>query len=194
MAKEQFVIADLHFGHKGICEFVNYDGTKTRPWDTPEDMDEALVSNWNSVVGEFDRVYVLGDVAINNKAIKTIGRCNGKKVLVKGNHDIFKLKDYLPYFEDIRAYKVDPKEGYIMSHIPIHPDCIGRFRLNIHGHLHANTVKETVDEFQPLPGLYDPSHKLFITSHQQQDERYRCVSVEQINFTPMNLREIVSNS
>ncbi len=173
MARASFVIADTHFGHKGICSFKNYDGTKTRPFDTPEEMDEVLVANWNSVVQPSDRVYVLGDVAINRRCLETVGRCNGSKVLIKGNHDIFKLKDYVPYFDDIRAYKVGDGGSYIMSHIPVHPDCLARFGLNIHGHLHANTIK--IESIMNI----------------QEDRRYRCVSVEQINYTPIRLEKIL---
>lgn len=160
-----WVIADPHFGHKGVCQFQDAEGNPLRPWDTYEEMDEALVENWNRVVDPADRVYVLGDLAINRRAIPTVGRCHGRKVLVKGNHDIFKLKDYLPYFDDIRAYVVQPKNGIIMSHIPIHPQNMERWKLNIHGHMHSNNIG---------------------------DARYRCVSVEQIGFKPLDLQEIIN--
>lgn len=159
-----FVIADLHFGHAGVCKFQDGEGNPLRPWDDPKEMDEALIDKWNSVVAPADRVYVLGDLAINRKAIPTVGCCNGRKVLVKGNHDIFKLKDYLPFFDDIRAYVVQPKNGIIMSHIPIHPQNMERWKLNIHGHTHSWSLDDT---------------------------KYRCVSVEQIGFKPLDLQEII---
>jgi calcineurin-like phosphoesterase family protein len=151
-----FLISDTHFGHVGVTQFLRDDGTKLRPWDNIEEMDEALVSNWNSVVTSKDKVYHLGDVVINRKHLKTLSRLNGEKVLVKGNHDIFRINEYLEHFKDIRAYHI--LDNLIMSHIPIHPDSRGRFRGNIHGHLHANTVGD--------PWYYN-------------------VSVEQINYTPI---------
>lgn len=160
-----WVTADPHFGHAGVCKFLRDDGTKLRPWDSPDEMDEALVENWNRVVGDKDRIYLLGDVVINRRCLKTLERLKGRKVLVKGNHDIFKLSDYLPYFDDIRAYVVQhtqDKRKVIMSHIPIHPESVGRFGINIHGHLHYNKVD---------------------------DPRYLCVSVEHTNFTPLDLME-----
>ena len=60
-----WLISDPHFGHANICRFLNDDGSKLRPWDTPEEMDEVLVSNWNSVVRPKDRVYCLGDVVLS---------------------------------------------------------------------------------------------------------------------------------
>jgi calcineurin-like phosphoesterase family protein len=163
-----WITADTHFGHLGVCKFLRRDGvTKLRPWDNPDEMDEALIKNWNSVVKDEDRVYHLGDVVINRKALHTLYRLNGRKVLVKGNHDIFKLKDYLPFFDDIRAYivkKTGDGRKVIMSHVPIHPDSLGRFGVNIHGHLHADKID---------------------------DKRYLCVSVEHTNFTPIEFGEAV---
>ncbi len=170
-----WVIADPHFGHAGVCKFLRNDGTKLRPWDNPDDMDKALIENWNGVVGKTDRVYLLGDVVINRRCLPTLGRLNGRKVLVKGNHDIFKMKDYEPYFDDIRAYVVGRCHSgkmYIMSHIPIHPDSLGeRWAVNIHGHLHSNLV---MDKGEP-------------------DPKYYCVSVEHTNFTPLELNDIIKS-
>ena len=45
-----FLIADTHFGHKGVCEFLNNDGNKLRPFNDVNEMDEVLVKNWNLVV------------------------------------------------------------------------------------------------------------------------------------------------
>jgi len=44
-----FLVSDTHFGHLGVCKFMRSDGvTKLRPWDSAEDMDEAMVKAWNS--------------------------------------------------------------------------------------------------------------------------------------------------
>lgn len=161
-----FLVSDTHFGHAGVCHFLREDGTKLRPWDNPDEMDEAMIERWNSVVRMNDKVYHLGDVVINRKALKTLERLNGDKVLIKGNHDIFKLEDYTPYFRDIRSYHV--LNGMIMSHIPVHEESIARFGVNIHGHLHSNRVKKD--------GVIDPN--------------YFNVSVEQIDFTPISLEDL----
>lgn len=157
-----FLISDTHFGHKGVCEFLCDDGiTKVRPWNDPNEMDEVLVDNWNKTVGHKDKIYHLGDVAINRRCLKTLSRLNGDKVLIKGNHDIFQLKEYIPYFRDIRAYHV--LDRFILSHIPVHESQKKRFVGNIHGHFHEKT----------LPDFW-----------------YHCVSVEQINYTPVSFDTI----
>ena len=166
-----FLVSDTHFGHLGVCRFKAPDGvTKLRPWDSPEEMDEEMVKRWNETVRPNDKVYHLGDVVINRKALKTLSRLNGDKVLIKGNHDIFRLEDYTPYFRDIRAYHV--MNGCILSHIPVHESNLGRFGTNIHGHLHAHRVMKM-----------DYGREIV-------DPRYHCVCVEQTDFRPILLEDV----
>ena len=163
-----FLVSDTHFGHAGVCRFTCDDGvTKIRPWTDPQEMDEEMVKRWNETVRPNDKVYHLGDVVINRKALATMHRLNGDKVLIKGNHDIFKLGDYLPHFRDIRGYHV--MNNMILSHIPVHPESAGRFRANIHGHLHQRRVLKD--------GVIDPF--------------YFNVSVEQIDFRPILFEEVL---
>ena len=176
-----FLISDTHFGHAGVCKFLRNDGvTKLRPWDDPEEMDEYMVRAWNERVRPKDKVYHLGDVVINRKHLTTLGRLNGDKVLIRGNHDIFKLEDYTPYFRDIRGYHV--MSGMILSHIPVHEESLGRFGVNVHGHLHANRVMrraESTAEFM------ERGVRSWI------DPRYHCVCVELTDFAPILLEDMI---
>ena len=170
-----FLVSDTHFGHAGVCKFLRDDGTKLRPWDSPEEMDEEMVKRWNETVRPNDKVYHLGDVVINRKALKILDRLNGDKVLIKGNHDIFKLGDYIPYFRDIRGYHV--MNGTILSHIPVHESNLYRFGVNIHGHLHSNRI------MKPSPSRWFPDQKVV-------DPMYHCVCVEQTDFRPILLEDV----
>jgi calcineurin-like phosphoesterase family protein len=172
-----FLISDTHFTHKGVTQFLNNNGTKLRPWDNVEEMDEALVANWNSVVRPKDKIYHLGDVVINRRALKILERLNGEKVLIRGNHDIFRLEEYTPYFKDIRgSHKLD---NFILTHIPIHPSSLARWcGGNIHGHLHSENVMKYLGEDWVGDDVY------------VKDLRYFCVSVEQINYTPISFEEV----
>lgn len=168
-----WLISDTHFGHEKTCTvFKREDGSPLRPFVSAEEMDEAMIARWNERVRPKDKVYHLGDVVINRRYLDVLGRLNGDKVLIKGNHDIFKLEDYTPYFRDIRGYHV--MNGCIMSHIPVHPDSLARFGCNIHGHLHANRVMWE-DPFEAFESKIDP--------------RYLNVSVEQIDFAPILLED-----
>jgi len=169
-----FLTSDTHFGHAGVCKFLRDDGvTKLRPWDNPEDMDEEMVKRWNETVRPNDKVYHLGDVVINRKALSIMHRLNGDKVLIRGNHDIFRDDEYRIHFRELRAYHV--MNGMILSHIPIHSDSLGRFGTNIHGHTHSNRVMIRGFNGKPM-GV---------------DARYHCVCVEQTDFRPILFEDVI---
>lgn len=160
-----FLISDTHFGHANILTFRSrLNESLLRPgFKDINHHDEVLIENWNKVVGPNDKVYHLGDIGFKNfTTIKqTFDRLNGTKVLIKGNHDNFKISQYAQIFKDVRSYHVLDK--FVLSHIPIHPDSVGRWKANIHGHLHEETIK---------------------------DPRYINVAVEQINYTPIDFEVI----
>ena len=172
-----FLVSDTHFGHAGVCRFTHPDDpeVKLRPWTDPDEMDEEMIRRWNDRVRPNDKVYHLGDVVINRKALKTLARLNGDKVLIRGNHDIFRDDEYREYFRELRAYHV--MNGCILSHIPIHTESLGRFGTNIHGHLHATRVKKI-----------GWTKKLGNT--EVIDPRYHCVCVEQTDFAPILLEDV----
>lgn len=157
-----FLISDTHFGHRSICVFTRPDGSKLRPWDDPSEMDEAMVENWNKVVKPDDVVYHLGDVVINRRCLATLGRLNGSKRLILGNHDIFNHEDYLPYFKRLHG---SLKLGdLLLTHIPVHHESVAHWTTcNVHGHIHAHDI---------------PSAKYFN------------VCVEMIDYAPIALEDL----
>lgn len=160
-----FVTSDHHFGHANILNFVtNTTGERMRPWTDVDEMNEALIDAWNRVVRPQDKVYHLGDVAMHRKFIPLIGRCNGHKRLVRGNHDIFPTKYYLPFFEEIYATRVF--DDMILSHIPLHPESVKSRWTNIHGHCHSN-----------IPELHF-------------GPKYLNVCVEVTNWAPLAIEEV----
>lgn len=168
MAKT-WVVSDTHFGHTRILEFKDHSGTPIRPFATVEDMHRAMISTWNSRVAPSDKVYHLGDVAMRRQSLELVGQLNGDKVLIRGNHDIYDIHDYLKYFRDVRGVHV--VTGYtVLTHIPLHPGSMDRWALNIHGHLHGRRVLKE-------DGTVDP--------------KYICASVEHWSWGPVLLEELV---
>jgi calcineurin-like phosphoesterase family protein len=169
-----FVTADTHFGHSKSLSFIQPDGSPLRPFDSVEEMDETMVANWNAVVGPRDTVYHLGDVVIPRASLKILDRLNGRKILVRGNHDQGPLKDFSRYFEDVRGAFFHPGDstmrgGLIFTHIPVHPSCLtGHYLGNVHGHLHCHQI---------------------ITDGEV-DRRYYNCCVERNDFTPVPLETI----
>ena len=179
----RFVISDTHFGHTNSWQlFKRPDGSPLRPFTSTEEMDEAMIERWNAKVQPHDVVYHLGDVVINRKFLHLVKRLNGKKRLVRGNHDIFKDQDYRDVgFDSLYGVRVFT-DKFILSHIPLHPDCIThRFKVNVHGHLHANEVMRTRTNMVhgTMTGLVT-----------EPDPRYLCVSVEHTNYEPLSFEEV----
>jgi len=161
-----FLCSDHHFGHANILTFTDRDGSRVREFESVEQMDETMVENHNRVVSPKDKVYFLGDVAFTKKHLAIVARLNGEKVLIKGNHDQENLSEYHKYFKDVRG--THQFSGLIFSHVPIHPDSLGRWSANIHGHLHTNEVM----------------------LHDKPDPRYLSVCMERISYTPITLEAV----
>jgi calcineurin-like phosphoesterase family protein len=88
-----YFTSDTHFGHGNIIRYCN------RPFGTVAEMDDALIANWNAVVGRGDEVWHLGDFGWwrDAKHIRSIfHQLHGRKRLVIGNHDGKELLD-LPW-------------------------------------------------------------------------------------------------
>lgn len=95
--------SDLHLGHANIIKYSK------RPFSSVEEMDQMLISNWNSVVGEKDSVYIVGDFAFykdQQKTLDTLQRLNGvEKHLIFGNHDRYLKSWVLEKFTSATPYK-----------------------------------------------------------------------------------------
>jgi calcineurin-like phosphoesterase family protein len=77
-----YFTSDLHIFHTNIIKYCN------RPYSSVEEMNEALVNNWNKVIDPEDTIYCLGDFSMAARPIETFTpRLMGKKYLVCGNHD-----------------------------------------------------------------------------------------------------------
>jgi calcineurin-like phosphoesterase family protein len=170
-----FVTADTHFGHAKSLSFMQPDGSPLRPFSSCEEMDETMVERWNATVGKKDTIYHLGDVIIPRKSLPILERLNGRKILIKGNHDQHvKLSEWAKYFEDIRGAFFHPGDstmrgGLIFTHVPVHPSCLsGHYLGNVHGHLHCHQI---IDDGKV-------------------DRRYYNACVERHNFYPVALDTI----
>ena len=183
----RFFISDTHFGHENTCtKFKREDGSPLRPFANAQEMDEEMVKRWNAVVGVNDTVYHLGDVVINKKFLPILDRLNGKKKLIMGNHDIFGDDEYRKYFYEVVAYRVFV-DNFVCSHVPMHPDSVtDRFKVNVHGHLHANRVMTTVKNPD-----YDPEESIWFGPYMTvPDPRYLCVCVEHTDYAPISFDEV----
>ena len=175
MSYNIFFSSDFHFGQsKPYDTFTRPDGRFLRhEFKNSDEADQAMIDRHNAVVKDNDRVYMVGDICFHKKHLYKVGQMKGRKVLIKGNHDLLDPSDYLAYFDDIRG--VHQFKGIVITHIPIHPGSLARWGLNVHGHLHWNVVnKYTLDG--------DESTIV--------DKRYFNVSVERLDYTPISLEDL----
>lgn len=176
-----FFTSDTHFGHINILNFCE------RPFKSIDEMDEAIITNWNNKVGKDDLVFHLGDFAFatNKRWQELINRLNGKIILVLGNHEIVRWPgDYtMNLFERVEnqmMLKIDNKYKVYLNHYPFlcyagtyrNPeDCT----IQLHGHVHeriGDTGKDKDRLKYRFPQQYD-------------------VGVDNNNFTPISWEEIL---
>jgi calcineurin-like phosphoesterase family protein len=154
-------IADLHLGHSFMAS--------NRGFNSIEEHDEHIIAEWNAVVSKRDTTYILGDVTMEKStSYALLGRLNGEKKVVLGNHDrprdVIELLKWVKSVSGMEKYK-----GIFLTHCPIHPmELDHRVSRNIHGHIHSSIVMNG-----SVP-----------------DNRYHCVSCERVNYRPKTLLEL----
>lgn len=99
-----FFTSDTHFYHELAIQHNN------RPFASVEEMNEALIENWNYRVRPGDIIYFLGDFYLGKgnqdtqvkQILGVLSRLNGQIVFIKGNHDHSKIwKKVLPQAKKI---------------------------------------------------------------------------------------------
>lgn len=183
--QKTFFIADTHFFHKNIIKYCN------RPWNsgfdvdgnmivTDEDverMNADMIANWNSVVGESDLVWHLGDFCFGKNKLERakdlINKLNGRINIVLGNHDLQGHENIKMYY-DIGFNRVYDRnviidDYIILSHVPLMFLNDNTPFFNIAGHVHDSDVYQTFTKSQAI------------------------VCVERHNYTPVSFDTIYEN-
>lgn len=82
--------SDEHYGHAKVIEYNN------RPYSNVDEMDNALISNFNSIVSRSDVTIHAGDFCwLNHKDEvykKYVSELNGSHILLVGSHDHWQPK------------------------------------------------------------------------------------------------------
>lgn len=153
-----FVTSDTHFNHKNIIKYCN------RPYKDVEEMNEAIINNWNNLITNDDVIYHLGDFGFGTKEeLKQIfNRLNGQKYLIMGNHDKKVGRNYYLELGFLNVYRKEYQlDNYILTHEPIE---VESDKINIYGHIHNSDIDPIFD---------DPNHK--------------CICLERTRYKPLLL-------
>jgi calcineurin-like phosphoesterase family protein len=154
MAHDSWVTSDQHFGHAKILTFTGLDDQLIRPgFSCVEEMDEVMIERWNARVKPLDKVYHLGDLGFGNDKARmdaVMGRLNGRKRFIPGNHDAFEMEQYLKHFDRVYGCRVGHdlpgNKPFVMTHVPWHPMNMGwGHKWCVHGHIHEKVVKREVN-------------------------------------------------
>lgn len=138
-----YFTSDTHASHNNIIKYCG------RPFADIDEMNEALVRNWNSVVGPDDHVYHLGDFSMGGferwNWFAEEGRLNGHIHLILGNHDIERLlkEDFnFDRFDSIELEHILIIEGWhvFLNHFPF-ASFSGNYDgkvIQLYGHIHSS--------------------------------------------------------
>lgn len=184
-------ISDLHLGHANIMKYE-----PSRPGGTVDGMDSELVRLWNETVGTEDVTYVLGDVSWHSpgRTVELLGAMNGRKVLVKGNHDhesmlaagVGRCFDRVVSYATLSMPKRELCRKVVLSHYPIPFFDSARFgAVHLYGHVHDTEQYADVERLRrTLEERYGCSWRMFNVG---------CM-MPYMGFRPRTLDEIVSSA
>lgn len=183
-----YYISDLHIGHANVIKFDN------RPFTNVDEMNDAIIANWNSRVESTDTVYILGDYiwAKENEWAQIVERLAGNKVLIRGNHDPRQFSSTTRrMFQDITNLKEikDDDKHIVMCHYPI-PFFRAGFSdtaYMLYGHVHRTKEYEYLTEMRKAikanaTGYGTPSGNFINVG---------CM-MPYMNYTPRTLDEIIA--
>ena len=157
-----FFTADTHWGHRNIIRYCQ------RPFADVDEMNEALITNWNSTIGKDDIVFHLGDFAMGGSAewCRLLERLNGRIYLILGNHFEQVAMQMLINVGDQRIY---------LNHYPFL--CFGgayRNTWQLFGHVHTNNAQTGLD-YSRLNNLFPSQYDVGVDNN-----NYAPVSFEQV--------------
>ncbi len=171
---ETFFTSDTHFCHTNIIKYDN------RPFNNVGEMNDILIQNWNKKVNKKDSVYILGDFSFGKEqeTLEILNKLNGKKFLIKGNHDSVvkfdSIRKKFVYIKDYDRINLDGKD-IIMFHYPIDIwDKAHHGSIHLFGHVHSNIYSN-----HPMNKPNENSYN---------------VGVDVNNFEPCTIEEVINNN
>ena len=177
-----YLTSDLHLCHdKDFCY-------APRGFNCVEDMNAAIIANWNATVFPDDDVYVLGDLVLTDveEGIRLLSKLNGYIHIIRGNHDTdTKVERYLELPNVVSvdwALEIKYKKAYFwLSHYPTitanydDDKPWAKHLINLHGHTHQqHNFYEVIKHAGGNPYMYH-------------------VGMDSHNCTPVSIDEIIED-
>ena len=174
-----YFTSDTHFNHANIIKFC------ARPFASVEEMNTVLIQNWNSRVTNDDEIYILGDFSYKGSSAdvnRLLSRLNGKKYLIRGNHDTFiDNEDFdKTAFEWIKDYYLlnYQKTKIVLFHYPIF-EWDGYFNSSIHLYGHVHNCGKHIEQVKRLTAM---------------DKRAINVGVDVNDYFPVSIQTVLQRA
>ena len=173
----KFFMSDPHLQHEKLFA--------QRGFASVKEHDKTIIDNILKTVAKEDTLYILGDLCVGGdmtEETKAYFASIPCRVIVSlGNHDSWEKTKF--FFS--LGWKIvgdsEVKGDLVISHMPVHPNQLKRYKACIHGHMHEDIVMDS---------WYDVDRNGGIMEMPFEDRRYVNVSMEQINYTPISYDEI----
>lgn len=135
-----YFIGCPHLGHKNIARYRSF-------VKNTHDNTNQCIESWEKTINKKDTVFVMGDAAFDTPSLELMGKLPGKKILLKGNHDDYlTTRQQVDVFDEIHG--ILKYKGMWLTHCPIHPAEIRNSSINVHAHVHIQTVMKGVWRFK----------------------------------------------
>lgn len=181
--------ADLHFGHGNMLKHEPV----ARPYKTKEEMDAAMIRDWNGRVQPTDRVWVLGDLFCfchKSYAINIRKQLNGIIWLVRGNHDEWSDTWYqeqsICVMDSPQPYKLGQgsiEVPVLLSHYPYKPNILKQLGYWLEDKKMLRHLERSPED-EGLPLLHGHVH-----SRWERKENMFNVGID-IHHAPISLRQV----
>ena len=174
-----YFTSDLHLGHDQ--EFI----WGARGFNSVTEMNEKIISRWNSRITKDDDVYVLGDLVMGGvENIELLKQLNGKIHIIYGNHDGPKKREAYAELENVIEcgwanmikYK---KYNFYLSHYPTITD--------------NEDIGEIVSPKECVINLFGHTHQFdnFYVTNDDYNFRMNHVGVDSHDCFPVSIDEVI---
>lgn len=174
-----YFTSDLHLGHDQ--EFI----WGARGFNSVTEMNEKIITRWNSRITKDDDVYVLGDLVMGGvENVELLKQLNGKIHIIYGNHDGPKKREAYAELENVVEcgwanmikYK---KYNFYLSHYPTITD--------------NEDIGEIVSPKECVINLFGHTHQFdnFYVTNDGYNFRMNHVGVDSHNCFPVSIDEVI---
>ena len=204
-----YFTSDIHLGQVRALEVLT-----NRKFQTLDEMNEKLIDEYNCTVPKDAFVIILGDLIMGKKydnVPKFLPQLNGRKILIRGNHDLA--------FDDIRPGKQEAAEKLYLDNgiLKLYDGCVSLEQVLIDNNepipYDVSFIKLSHFPFKGIPDhvkdrdyeikyehlcVNDDGESWLFHGHQHSlismsRERMYDVGVDSHNYKPVSLDDIVSS-